>query len=95
MEDVVGEFLVLPHGSGSCVVAVLRRPWLWPTAARAARRMVPDGWWRRRPFLPLPSPAYLRFRLVTMYGGSGDGPVRPDDLVAWLEWCRRWPQVSR
>ena len=51
------------------------------------------GWWRKAPFLPLPDEDYFRFRMVTMYGGEGGAP-RPDDLVAYLEWCRAWPAVS-
>jgi hypothetical protein len=74
--------------------ALVRRPALWPTAARQLARMARRGWWRRPPFLPVPDPEYLRFRLVTMYGGAGDGPMDVDDLVAWLEWCRRWPAAS-
>ena len=33
--------------------------------------LAPDGWWRRPPHLPLPDPAYLRFRMVTAHGGDG------------------------
>jgi hypothetical protein len=46
------------------------------------------GWWRRPPFLPVPDPDYLRFRLETAYGGTGEGPFEPADLVAYLRWCR-------
>lgn len=62
--------------------------------------MAPDGWWRRAPYLPLPSPAYLRFRLVTAYGADGtptaaDGrdaaEVTGEDLVTYLSWCRSRP----
>ncbi|MFS8480552.1 MAG: hypothetical protein FWJ94_01480 [Acidimicrobiia bacterium] len=68
--------------------AVARHPSLWPTAARQALRLAAPGWWRRRPFLPLPDPAYLRFRLQTAYGGAGEGPPAAEDLVTWLRWCR-------
>ena len=43
--------------------AVARHPSLWPTALRQLRRLTPPGWWRRRPFLPVPSGDYLAFRL--------------------------------
>lgn len=76
------------------VPALLRRPGLWPTALRQAVRLAPRGWWRRPPFVPRPDPDYLKFRLVTMYGGDGDAPLDPDDLIAWLVWCRRWPVVT-
>jgi hypothetical protein len=68
---------------------VLARPGLWATAIRQVWRLARPRWWRRRPFLPLPDPDYLRFRLETQYGGgSGDAPPDPHDLVDYLEWCR-------
>jgi hypothetical protein len=73
----------------SVVWAVMRRPTLWPTAVRQARRTAARGWWRRAPFLPVPGGDYLRFRLVTQYGDPGATPD-PADALAYLEWCRRW-----
>jgi len=66
------------------VLAVLRRPDLWWTGVRQALVLAPDGWWRRPPHLPLPDPAYLRFRMVTAHGGDGsarggDGSARGGD----------------
>jgi hypothetical protein len=71
------------------VAAVARHPGLWLTAARQALVLAVPGWWRRRPFLPLPDPDYLRFRMQTAYGGAGDQAPDPDDLVTYLRWCRR------
>jgi hypothetical protein len=68
--------------------AVLRRPALWPTAVRQALRLARPGWWRRPPFLPLPDPHYVRFRLETAYGSSA-APAG-HDLVAYLNWCREF-----
>jgi hypothetical protein len=68
--------------------AVARRPELWLTAARQARRTAPSGWWRRRPFLPVPDAAYRRFRMITQYG-SPDHPPVPEDVLNYLRWCRR------
>jgi hypothetical protein len=70
-------------------VAVVCRPSLWFTAARMARRTATPRWWRRVPFLPVPSGDYLRFRMVTQYG---DADRQPDvaDAIAYLEWCRDW-----
>jgi hypothetical protein len=65
---------------------VLRRPRLWPTAARQFRRMTPRRWWRQRPFLPLPDAEYVRFRMETAYGRHGSPHV--SDVVTYLEWCR-------
>jgi hypothetical protein len=67
--------------------AVLRRPSLWPTAARQARLLAPSGWWRRWPPVPVPAPEWLRFRLVTAYGDPTRVPD-PEDVEAWLRWCR-------
>lgn len=75
------------------LVALLTHPELWWTAVRSALRLAPPGWWRRSPRLPLPDPSYLRFRYVTAYGGDGDGPPEPSDLIAYLQWCRAWPDV--
>jgi hypothetical protein len=87
----------MPELSGGwwwrAVVAVGRHPALWATAVRQALTLATTGWWRRPPFLPLPDPAYLRFRLQTAYGDPAREPA-PDDLVTYLHWCRAWPRVS-
>jgi hypothetical protein len=43
----------------------------------------------------VPDPEYLRFRLVTMYGGRGDHPPEAVELVEYLKWCRRMQRLSR
>jgi hypothetical protein len=68
------------------VALVLARPHLWRTALRQVGRLARPQWWRRAPFLPLPDAEYLRFRFETQYG---DAPPVPDDVVAYLEWCRQ------
>jgi hypothetical protein len=75
-------------------LAVIRRPDLWSTAARQVLVLAPTGWWRQRPWLPLPEPGYLRFRLQTAYGDP-DRPPEPVDIVTYLHWCRAWPRVTR
>ena len=72
---------------------MLRHPDLWGTALRQARLLARPRWWRRPPFLPVPDPEYLRFRLLTAYGGDGTAAPDPSDLVAYLRWCRAYPQV--
>jgi len=37
--------------------------------------------------VPAPDPAWLRFRLTTAYGDAGADPD-PDDVIAWLAWCK-------
>ena len=68
--------------------ALLRRPGLWATAVRQAFRLAAPGWWRRRPFLPVPGAGYLHFRLVTQYG-SAEHRIEPDDVLNYLAWCHR------
>lgn len=67
--------------------AIAARPRLWSTAARQVARLARTGWWRRPPFLPVPDPAWLAFRLETQYGEPAHPPV-PADVVAWLRWSR-------
>lgn len=46
------------------------------------------GWWRRAPFLPLPDPEYLEWRMHTAYGDEcGLPPV--EDVVRFARWRRR------
>jgi hypothetical protein len=72
---------------------LLRRPGLWPTALVQARRIAHPGWWRRPPFLPLPDPVYLRFRMETAYGPGGEPEAA--DVVAYLGWCRDFSRRCR
>jgi hypothetical protein len=72
----------------SIIRAVARHPALWPVAVRQWRRTVPAGWWRRRPFLPVPTKEYLRFRLLTQYGDTETSALAAD-VVNYLAWCRR------
>jgi len=72
------------------VLAVARRPRLWPVALRQWRRTTPRQWWRCRPFLPVPSREYLRFRLLTQYGDS-EARATATDVVNYLAWCRHQP----
>ena len=76
------------------LVALLRRPDLWPTAVGQLFRLAAPGWWRRRPFLPLPDPDYLAFRLQTMYGDPAHRP-EPGDVVVYLDWCRKYRRLLR
>lgn len=70
---------------------VLRHPSLWAVGVRQVAVLAPRQWWRRPPFLPLPAPDYLRFRMETAYGGAGDQLPEPQDLVTYLRWCRDFP----
>jgi len=69
------------------VLAVAARPSLWGIAIVQIVRLARRGWWRRPPFLPFPDRDYVRFRLETQYGDP-EHRVEPDDIVAYLRWCR-------
>jgi hypothetical protein len=74
-------------------VALARRPDLWSTAIREAVVLASPGWWHHWPPRPVPGPAYLEWRLQTAYGSSGPTSgvtqVPAEDLVGYLDWCRR------
>jgi hypothetical protein len=80
--------------SSRAVWSVLARPSLWGTAAAQLFALAPSGWWRHRPFLPVPDPDYLGFRLQTMYGDPAH-VAEPDDVVTYLKWCRTMRGLSR
>ena len=78
---------------GRAALAVAVRPRLWGVAVAQVLRLAAPGWWRRWPPLPLPDPGYLRFRLQTAYGDPDRRP-EPADVVAYLDWCRRFASVG-
>jgi hypothetical protein len=44
--------------------------------------------------LPVPSGAYLEFRLITQYGDPVHRP-EPDDVLNYLTWARSWDAQRR
>jgi hypothetical protein len=84
---------VSPTWVARAALALARHPDLWTTAVRQVLVLAVAGWWRRPPFLPVPDPAYLRFRFQTMYGDPDRAP-EPDDVITYLRWCRAWPRVT-
>jgi hypothetical protein len=68
---------------------LLGRPDLWLTAVRTGLAVVDPGWWRRWPPRPRPPEAYATFRHQTMFGVEPGPGLGGDDLVAYLDWCRR------
>ena len=85
MEQPVGP--LSPGAVARLAPAVLARPALWGVALVQLFTLAAPGWWRRRPFLPLPDAAYVRFRLQTMYGDPEHEPA-PGDVVTYLRWCK-------
>lgn len=78
-------------GTLAAAKALAARPRLWPAAIGTARSLVPRRWWTRAPFLPLPDRRWMRYRLVTAYGGDGKGPMNADDVVTFVAWRRDFP----
>ena len=75
-------------------LALVVHPGLWATAVHQVWLLAEPGWWRRAPHLPVPDPAYLRFRLQTAYGDPDREP-EPADVVTYLHWCKAWPRLTR
>jgi hypothetical protein len=44
-------------------------------------------WWKTAPFVPLPDPTYLRWRMYTAYGDESAVPP-PDDVIRFARWRR-------
>ena len=64
--------------------AVLR-PGLARDLLRVAWRFRSRDWYRRVPFLPLPSRDYVRWRMHTAYGDPATVPP-PDDVIRYARW---------
>jgi hypothetical protein len=45
------------------------------------------GWWRHPPWLPLPDPTYLRWRMYTAYGDENAVPPLID-VIRFARWRR-------
>ena len=59
------------------------RPDIWATALRLGWRLGIR-----------PDRAYLRFRMVTMYGDANAQP-HSHDLITYLQWCKAWGRITR
>ena len=66
----------------------LREPGLGVALLRTAWRFRRRGWWRRFPFLPLPSMPYLQWRMHTAYGDHHAIPPA-DDVARYARWAVR------
>lgn len=64
-----------------------RRPYLAGLLLRSAWRFRRRGWLSRPPFLPLPPPEYLDWRMHTAYGDES-AHVPPRELERYLRWMR-------
>jgi hypothetical protein len=63
------------------------RPRLALDLVRTAWAFRRRGWWKRLPFLPLPDPEYLRWRMYTAYADESAVPPA-EDVVRFARWRR-------
>jgi len=64
----------------------IRRPRLLVDLIRIAWRFRSNSWYRRFPFLPIPDPAYLRWRMYTAYGDYNALPP-VTDVERYARWA--------
>ena len=64
----------------------LRRPTLAADLLRVLWRFRSRHWYRRPPFLPLPSRDYVRWRMHTAYGDY-DAVPPAEDIVRYARWA--------
>ncbi|MEI8391057.1 MAG: hypothetical protein WCG40_01020 [Actinomycetes bacterium] len=81
------------HSMIMIIGGLMLRPHFWPIALRVGARMIPQKWWTRRPYLPVPRKDYLKFRLETQYGGHAPVANLPD-VLRYLRWVREWDAQS-
>ena len=72
------------------VLRTLREPTLAVDLLRVAWRFRARGWYRRFPFLPLPSRPYVRWRMHTAYGDY-DAIPPVEDVIRYARWVGREP----
>ncbi len=74
------------------VLTLAPRALVWPPLAvdllRVAWRFRMRGWWRQAPFLPLPPPEYVRWRMYTAYGDEEAIPPA-EDVIRYARWIGR------
>ena len=68
----------------------LANPSLAIDLLRVAWRFRHRHWYKRFPFLPLPSQTYLRWRMYTAYGDEAAIPPA-EDVIAFARWVGRQP----
>jgi len=66
----------------------VKRPWVVRHLLGAAWAFRARGWYRRPPFLPMPTRDYLRWRMETAYGDPGAVPSS-DEFERFLRWGTR------
>ena len=71
--------------AGALAIRAIVRPRLALDLIRTGWAFRRRAWWRAAPFLPLPDPSYLRWRMYTAYGDEAAIPP-VDDVVRFARW---------
>jgi hypothetical protein len=72
----------------SLALRTLANPALARDLVTVAWRFRRRGWFRRAPFLPLPSRPYVEWRMYTAYGDRHAMPS-VQDVIRYARWARR------
>jgi hypothetical protein len=67
------------------------RPRLAAALLGVAWRFRARDWYRRFPFLPVPDPTYVRWRMYTAYGAADAVPAAAD-IEHYALWSERYPR---
>jgi hypothetical protein len=79
---------------GGILGRAMSRPRLLVAMVRAAWRFRARGWWRRPPFLPVPPPEYVEWRMHTAYGDQGRAPTALE-MERYVRWANRMHGARR
>jgi hypothetical protein len=72
----------------SLAIRALVNPSLARDLVTVAWRFRRNGWFRRAPFLPVPSREYLSWRMYTAFGDHHAVPT-VEDVIRYARWARR------
>jgi hypothetical protein len=74
--------------AATLAVRGIRHPSVGAALIRVGWRFRTRGWYARFPFLPLPAPDYLRWRMYTAYGDGNTVPPA-EDVIRYALWAVR------
>jgi len=74
-----------PRLAATLTLRAIASPSLARDLLRVAWRLRRRGWYRRAPWLPVPSRLYVRWRMYTAYGDY-DAVPPADDVIRYARW---------
>jgi hypothetical protein len=78
--------MLSPRLLATLTLRALRNPALGVALLRVAWRFRRREWYRRPPFLPVPSRDYVRWRMYTAYGDY-DAVPPAEDVIRYARWA--------